>query len=171
MPAQPSEPERWVRVETSVSTFLVRLAGGPPVQVRLPWTERPEKGELRNVEGHKQARFGFLVAGGTRFVFHDGWPTNPPRVRLERGRPEPQARGTGRLMIADADGTNPRPLLTGLGSSRRFRPAADGTAVFCEAAVGDDWHVFRVPLDGSPPVRMSRTPGASGVHFRALPDG
>jgi hypothetical protein len=74
-------------------------------------------------------------------------------------------------MIADADGKNPKQVLSGLHWARGFTISPDEKSVVCGAQQGKEWNLIRVSFDGSPPVKLCQTSGVACPLFRFLDEG
>jgi hypothetical protein len=164
--AQPpagKEAERWLRVITSKGARLIRVAGGSVAQLPTPAPDVYGLQKWIPFAANGDTHYGFPVGDGKRLIYRDDdWIANRGK-KLDDNR--------GKLFLADRDGSNPKLLLAGLPRNTEIEPGPDGTAVYCGAEQDGKWHLFRVPIDGSGPVRVSRTPGLASPTFRVLPDG
>lgn len=161
-PDPAAKPEAWVFVATEKGRWVIRVNGGPPKQVTWDMPKPKWYRDWVSVPGPRGPVRGPAVENGKRVVYHE----DDPDAKVNKSGDRPH-----RLMIVDRDGKNPARLLTGLQWNRPFQLAPDGKSVFCGAEADDQWHLFRVPLDGSPPVKVSHVAGQSGPKFHVLPDG
>jgi Tol biopolymer transport system component len=112
-------------------------------------------------------QYGLSIEDGQRAIYIEDVPET-------RGQGKAVEGWRRRVVIADAKGKNGKPLISGLGHNGTVVPHPDGKAVVCVAEVDGKWDVYRVPFDGTAPVRLSLTSGTDPVYapaFRLLPDG
>jgi hypothetical protein len=152
--------ESWVLVTTEKVRCFVRVDGGPPKQVDAPQPRRRDERGFQRWRGGD--RDGMAIEGGKRVVFREQDPATKGK-KFDDWR--------YRVMIADPDVNNPKQLITGLKWNQMPRLAPDGKSLFCGADEGGAWYLYRVPFDGSPPVKIGKVAGLDHPSYRVLPDG
>lgn len=154
-PAQPPG-EAWLSLVFRDAAFRVRVGGGPYTAVRGPAPPAPARyGEPARVLHGGRHHDGFRPPGHAHVFF--------PAPGVGAG---PQT-----LMSADPDGGNARVVLSAVKWAVEPVPTPDRRGFVVPAGEGARWHLYRVPLDGSPPVRLTRTAGHHPPEFRFRPDG
>jgi hypothetical protein len=156
--AEEPNREAWVTVWTDLGCWAIRVDGGPVKQVA---TDLPpfDGGKWKAVPGLQAS--GVLAPDGKHLLYTEEAPNVGKKPGEERHR----------VVIADADGKNPKQVLTGLKVNQGCRVSPDGTTVVCGAEQDGKWHLYRVPFDGSAPVKLSQTSGIDSPVFRILADG
>jgi hypothetical protein len=154
--------EAWVQVWTEKGRWLLRVDGGPPKQEPGPAPKQDER--WKHIPSVKPGTYGILSPDGKRMLYADDDPET-------RGKGKKFDDARNRIMIADSEGKNPKQVLTGLKWNQNFRVSPDGKTVVCGAEQSGKWDLYRVPFDGSAPVKLSQTSGVDCPNFRFLADG
>jgi hypothetical protein len=157
----PPPAEAWLYVQTVKGDVALRVDGGPHRQDAAKFPARPPESEWVAIEGlTASAR---PIEGGKRVVYTEEMPETVGGNNKREDR-------RYRLMVAGAKGEEQTAVLTGL-DGYTFALAADGKSAVCGAEKGGKWDVYRVAFDGTPPKKLSRTPGIACPLILPLPDG
>lgn len=177
-PPAAGEAEAWVRVTTMKGSRLIRVAGGPVVQVPPPPPGRgPEPvPEFAHLTVKGQLVGALVVAGGKKVLYSVEDPGTVPAGEkaglLARATPGLKTdRRRNLLVLADRDGANPTTLLTGV--QWLYAPSFWGgsTTPHCWAERDGKWVLYRLPMADPTPVRLTKTGVASIPAYHALADG
>ncbi|HJZ56154.1 MAG TPA: hypothetical protein VKE74_14395 [Gemmataceae bacterium] len=150
---------------TESKRFLVRVQGGPVEQVsagRTPPISLGSGWDLIPKDPHAQVPF--LAPNGKMVVY----TVNDPAVKV---KPEEYHKRRALLMVAEGKFGNARQLFSGLSDPSNLSWTKDSKAVVCFAEKDGEWHLYKVPVDGTPPTKLSKRPSLGGGSYQELNDG
>jgi hypothetical protein len=142
-----AKSESWMHVYTMKGSWVIRVDGGPAKQVE--W--RPPEDKRRKFIPDARTD-GWLSPDGKSVLYFDEDPTT-------RGEGKKSDEARSRIMLADADGKNPKQVLTGLSWWAGYiYLTPDGKALVCGAEEKGKWYPFRIAFDGTV-AKLSETSG------------